>query len=121
MSIRIKSDKNLLDFIPIKNTSEKFEIIEKEDGIITIVIKRNSLFDRFIRKFVKKTPTTFSVDLDAFGSFVFNQIDGTKNIHEIGQIVKANFGEDCEPLYERLGGFCNLLKNNEFIYFKKVE
>ncbi len=119
MSLKIKSKKNLLDFVPIKSNNQKFEQVEKEDGLITIVIHRNSLFDKFIRKFIKKTPETFKVDLDVFGSFVYSRIDGTRNIFEIGQEVKAHFGEDCEPLYERLGAFCNLLKNNDFIVFRK--
>ncbi len=119
MALKIKSKKNLLDFVPIISDNAKFEKVEKEDGLITIVIHRNSPFDKFVRKFIKKTPETFKVDLDVFGSFVYSKIDGSKNIYELGQEVKEHFGEDCEPLYERLGGFCNLLKNNGFIVFKK--
>ncbi len=119
MTLKIKSKKNLLVFVPIKSDNAKFEQIEKEDGLITIVIHRNSLFDKFVRKCIKQTPNTFKVDLDEFGSFVYNNIDGTKNIYELGQEVKKRFGDDCEPLYERLGAFCNLLKNNDFIVFRK--
>ncbi len=119
MAIRIKSRKNLLDLIPAKSENKKFEQLTNENGLTTIVIHRNSPLDKFIRKFVKKTPLTFNVDLDEFGSFVYNIIDGQKDIYELGIDVKNHFGEDCEPLYERLGAFCNLLKNNDFIYFKK--
>ncbi len=118
LKLKIKSNRNLLDFVPIKSENPKFEQLEKEDGLITIVIHRNSLFDNFVRKFIKKTPETFNVDLDVFGSFVYSGIDGSKSIFEIGQEVKQHFGEDCEPLYERLGAFCNLLKNNDFIVFR---
>ncbi len=118
MSIRIKSSKNLLDLTPVKSENKKFEAITNEENLVTIIIHRNGIFDNFIRKFIKKTPLTFNVELDEFGSFVYTIIDGEKDIHALGILVKEKFGEDCEPLYERLGGFINLLKNNDFIYFK---
>ncbi len=119
MAIKIKSKQNLLDFVPIKSESEKFIFTKNENDLTTIIMKRNSPLDKFVRKFIKKTPETFTVDLDKFGSFIFEAIDGQKNIHTIGLEVKEQFGEDAEPLYERLGAFMNLLKNNNFIYFKK--
>ncbi len=119
MAIKVKSRKNLLDFVPVKNTNPKYESVKDEIGIITIKIHRNSLMDRFVRKFIKKTPLTFDVKLDEFGSFIYDIIDDKKNIYEIGEIVKEHFGEDAEPLYSRLGAFMNLLKNNNFIYFEK--
>lgn len=119
MAIRVRSKKNLLDFIPVKSNSTKFESTINKSNNIRIIIHRNSILDRFIRKFIKKTPLTFNVDLDDYGSFIYNSIDGTKTIYEIGNEVKEHFGDEVEPLYERLGAFCNLLKNNDFIYFKK--
>ncbi len=119
MPVKIKSKKNLLDFVPVKNESEKFSFVKNEKELITIVMKRNNPMDKFVRKFIKKTPETFKVDLDEFGTFVLESIDGNKDIFTIGKEVKEKFGEDAEPLYERLGAFMNLLKNNNFIYFKK--
>ncbi len=119
MSIRVKSKQNLLDFVPIKSKNTKYESIKNNDNLITIKIHRNGLVDRFVRKFIKKTPLTFDVQLDEFGSYIYDIIDDNKNIYELGILVKEHFGDDAEPLYERLGAFMNLLKNNNFIYFEK--
>lgn len=117
MAIKIKSKKNLLDFVPII-TNKNFDIVTKEDtGLSEIIMHRNSLMDKFVRVFIKKTPKTFVVSLDEYGSFVLSTIDGKRNIYEIGILCKNKFGDDVEPLYERLGAFCNLLKNNNFIKF----
>ena len=43
-----KKEENYLDYIPKK--SEKIHWIEKEDGLIQIVIYRNSLFEKIVRK-----------------------------------------------------------------------
>lgn len=116
MPIKIKSKKNLVEFIP-KKCQENLEVRYLEDGLVQIIILRNTIMDKFVRTFIKKTPETFIVNLDEYGSFVYNQIDGKKDIYEIGIVCKEHFGEDIEPLYERLGAFFNLLKNNKFITF----
>ena len=40
-----------------------------------------------------------------------------KTIYEISQLVKDEFKEESEPLYERLIQYINILKNNKFIEF----
>lgn len=115
-SLKIKSKDNLLDFIPQKN--EKFEFLVKEDNLVQIIIQRQNPLDKMVRIF-KKTPTEFKVDLDEFGSYAYLNIDGKKNIYEIGNLLLEHFGESIEPAHLRLGSFMNLLKNNNFIYFKK--
>ena len=51
------------------------------------------------------------------GSFIWNHIDGEKSIYEISQLIKDEFKEEAEPLYERLIQYMNILKNNKFIDF----
>jgi len=105
---------NFLDFIPKKSSKVKSQ--EREEGLIRLIVPRDSLMDRIVRKLFF-TPEAFKIDLDELGSFVWKQIDGQKTIYEIGQQLKEEFKEEAEPLYERLVQFMNILKNNEFIEF----
>ncbi|MCF6461814.1 PqqD family protein [Clostridium sp. Cult1] len=109
-----KKEENYLDYIPKK--SEKIHWIEKEDGLIQIIIYRNSLFEKIVRKLFF-TPDKYRIDLDRMGSFIWNHIDGQNTIYHISQLVKDEFKEEAEPLYERLIQYINILKNNKFIEF----
>lgn len=109
-----KKAQNYLDYIPKK--SEKIHWIEKEDGLTQIIIYRDSLFERIVRKLFF-TPDKYKIDLDKMGSFIWNQIDGEKTIYEISQLVKDEFKEEAEPIYERLIQYMSILKNNKFIEF----
>jgi coenzyme PQQ synthesis protein D (PqqD) len=107
-----KKEENYLDYIPEKSPNCKW--VDKEDGIVQIIVDRDSLFERIVRKLFF-TPESYKVDLDRIGSFIWNRIDGKRNLYDIGQLLKVEFGEDIEPLYERLIQYINILKNNKFI------
>lgn len=109
-----KKKENYLDYIPKK--SKEIDWREKENGLTQIIIYRDSLFDKLIRKLFF-TPEKYKVDLDHLGSFVWNLIDGEMSIYEISILVKDEFGEAAEPLYERLIQYMKILKNNKFIDF----
>jgi glutathionyl-hydroquinone reductase len=105
---------NFLDLVPKKSSKVKCE--QREEELIRLIVPRDSLVDRIVRKLFF-TPDAFKIDLDDIGSFVWRQIDGQKTIYEIGQQLKEEFKEEAEPLYERLVQFMNILKNNKFIEF----
>ncbi|MDK2800681.1 MAG: hypothetical protein PWP27_2171 [Clostridiales bacterium] len=116
MSQKIKKTDNFLDLIPVIKRNQSW--IKKENGLIEIIIPRNKILDRIVRIF-HKTPKVMRIELDKVGSCVWKNIDGKKNIEEIGKILKAEFGQEVEPLYQRLGTYINILKNNKFIVLKK--
>lgn len=109
-----KKSKNYLDYIPKHNIL--FPYVKKENGRIEVRMKNRGLLKRVTQVALKKPKYTY-IELDEFGSFVWEQIDGTASIYEIGQTVKARFGEKAEPLYERLSKFMQLLRRSEFIVF----
>ncbi|NLW22051.1 MAG: PqqD family protein [Tissierellia bacterium] len=111
---RNKKDRNYLDYIPKK--SDKVHWITKEGGLVQIIIYRDSLFERVVRKLFF-TPDKFRLDLDKMGSFIWKHIDGKNTLYEIAQLVKGEFQEEAEPLYERLIQYMNILKNNKLIDF----
>ncbi|HSH34729.1 PqqD family protein [Schnuerera sp.] len=107
-----KKEENYLDYIPKK--SDKIHWEEKEDGLVQIILYRDSLFEKIVRKLFF-TPDKYRIDLDNMGSFIWKEIDGQKTIYQISQLVKDEFKEEAEPLYERLIQYMNILKNNKFI------
>lgn len=113
---KIKKNDNLLALIPVMNSELKWRI--NEEGNVQMVIPRTKMLDTIVRKFIK-TPETMVIDLDEMGSFIWNQIDGKKSVGEIAIHLKEEFGEMVEPLYERLGIYLNILRNNKWIELNK--
>lgn len=111
--MRKKEDNNFLYYIP-KRRSKNIKWKSRDDGNITLIIERNSLLEKILT-FMFNTPGTITLDLDNLGSRVWSLCDGEKNIAEIGEIIKSEFGEEAEPIYERLVKFIQLLKNNSLI------
>ena len=68
---------------------------------------------RFFRR-----PRVSHIELDKTGSFVFPLIDGQRSVGDIALLVKEEFGDAADPLYERLIRYMQILRNNGFIYFK---
>lgn len=107
---------NFLDFVPVICESQKYE--EDEEGHIVICLERKSIYDKMARLIRKRTPKYSYFTLDDHGSFVWRQIDGLRNVYEIGKLVKEEFGDAAEPLYERLSKFIQILQMNQFIEYK---
>ena len=107
-----KKKQNFLDLIPIRN--EKFKWVTLENDIVQIQIERNSLLDRLVRP-IFKTPKVMKIDLDAYGSFIWKQIDGVQSMENIAKALLEKYGDEINPLYERLGKYINILRNNQFI------
>lgn len=108
------SNENYLERIPVRNPLLEWEA--DDNGIVTLEIENTGLYNRIAQKLFKK-PRVSYIHLDATGSFVWPLIDGEKNIIELGQFVKEEFGDSAEPLYERLAKFFQILESYNFISF----
>lgn len=80
-----------------------------EVGIVTIFEKQDHKIQRFFRKLNFKIPMNKKIELDEYSSAVFLEIDGKKNVKDIGINLEAKFGNKLNPLYERLLIFLNHL------------
>lgn len=89
-----------------------------DEGIITLDIENTGVFNRVAQKFFKK-PKVSHVHLDKMGSFVWPLLDGEKDIVAIGVLVKEHFGEEAEPLYERLAKYFQILDSYSFVEWKE--
>ncbi len=110
-----KKDENYLEKIPVR--SENLPWKTDDNGLITVEVENKGVMNKIAQKFFKK-PRISYIHLDKNGSFVWPLIDGEKNILEIGKYVEKEFGEEANPLYERLAQFFRILENNNFIYWK---
>ena len=83
----------------------KYEI--DENGIVTLLERQDHIIQRIFRKLKVKIPLYKRITFDEYSSEVFNQIDGNKTVKEIGEKLKEKYGDNVEPLYERLLVFLN--------------
>jgi hypothetical protein len=106
---------NFLERIPVRNPAFRWTTDDKE--IVTLEIDNKGFYNRIAQKLFKKPPITY-IHLDKTGSFVWPLMDGEKDIIELGVLVKKRFGEEAEPLYERLAKFFQILESYKFITFR---
>lgn len=104
--------KNYLEKIPARK--EGIDWDKNEDGKVTLHIKNTGLMNKIAQKLFKK-PEVSHIYLDEMGSFVWPILDGKMDIIAIGKLVKAEFGEKAEPLYERLAKYFQILDSYGFV------
>ena len=109
-----KKKENFLDYVPKHNSLYEFSTNEKKH--IEITVHNKGIFNKIAQIFFKR-PKTSRIELDEFGSFVWNCINGTASIYEIGMRVHEQFGEKAEPLYQRLSQYIQTLHNNGFVVY----
>ncbi|WP_196000667.1 PqqD family peptide modification chaperone [Clostridium sp. 1001271B_151109_B4] len=78
-----------------------------DNGIVTIFEKQDHKIQRFFRKLKFRIPLYKEIAFDEISSAVFLDIDGNKTVKEIGENLVKRFGDEVEPLYERLLVFIN--------------
>lgn len=109
-----KKKENYLDYIPA--ISERNTWDAGESGKVTVHMVHRGFYAWIAQKFFQR-PRVSHIDLDAMGSFIFRHIDGRRTVGEIAELVRAEFGKDAEPLYDRLVKYMQILRNNGFIYY----
>lgn len=122
-----KEKKNYLDFIPFQNVKSEYDdsaSISENDGSdareyreIMLCVENKGFFNSIAQKCFKK-PRVTKVHLDKMGNFIWPLIDGKKSIYDIASYVKEEFGDEAEPLYERLTMYMKILENYGFIGYK---
>ena len=87
--------------------SDGLEYEVSADNIVTILEKQEHKVQKFFRKLRFKIPEYKKISLDEYGSWIFLQIDGKKNVKDLGESLEAKYGDKVHPLYERLLPFLN--------------
>lgn len=105
---------NLLKLVPVRNI--KWD--KNEEGLVVLLKPkiRNPFFAKHILPRLRHP--YYKVKLDSVGSFVWERCDGRLTVQEVADDMKAKFGEQVEPLYDRLNLFLQSLEKNRFIFYK---
>ncbi len=112
----MKEKKNYMDFIPCRNPLYAWDM--DEAGIVTVHVKNKGFYHLLAQRLFGR-PRVSHILLDLYGSFVWQQLDGSKTIFEISGLVQEKFGQDAEPLLERLVEYFRILYRNRFIGYGK--
>ncbi|SFD55575.1 Coenzyme PQQ synthesis protein D (PqqD) [Bacillus sp. OV194] len=113
---RKKTKKNLLKMIP--QFKQGIHTETRKDDKVYLMIPRTNPIERLSIRFLKQ-PSFFPVKLDALGTFVAAQIDGTKKIEDIAAGLERAFGEEAAPVVPRLAKFIEMLEMNDWIIWRE--
>lgn len=105
---------SLYDLVPIKNPTIYWEMTPA--GYIRLQVEERG-FVSTCKKLITGAPVTSQIVLDKFGSFIWVKMDGRHTVEEIGTMLYQQFGEETEPLEERLEDHFSALRRHRLIVF----
>lgn len=106
---------NFLERVPCISADVKWSA--DENGNVTLAIENKGAMKRITQVLLKKPKISY-IHLEKYGSFIFPLIDGEATLIDIGKRVEERFGDECQPLYERLAQYFKTLEANKFIILK---
>jgi hypothetical protein len=112
-----KKKLNYLEMTPFAIYSH--EINSK--GNIDVLVPRftDKVFGKLLQPRLKNK--YIKANLDEFGSATWLFIDGNNSVTRIGELLTEKFGEQIQPVYDRLTLFLTQLYNAGFISFNELE
>lgn len=108
----MKNNQNFLDYVFKINDDLVWNLDEKEQVIVDM--ENKGFTNRIAQKFFKK-PAVSHITLEGMGSFIFTCIDGKRSVYDIGLLLHDKFGDEAEPLYERLSVYMKHLEELKYI------
>lgn len=114
MSDKNKKAPNYLEFVPVPAKNLKYETV---DGKVTIFQENKGVFNYIAQKLWHK-PRVSQIHLDEMGNFIWPLMDGERDIMAIAALIKEEFGEKAEPLYNRAVQYFKTLVSYGFVEFK---
>lgn len=106
---------NYLNYIPTK--VDTFSWDKDDSGIVTIYIENKKIFQRITQKLLGK-PKVSQIHLERYGSFIWQQIDGSRSVMDIAELADKEFGEEIHPLYERIASYFDILERSGFVHMQ---
>ena len=108
----MKTKDNFLDFIYEINNDLAWTRLESGEVIVDM---ENKGFTNRLAQLIFKKPKVSHITLEGMGSYIFTCINGERSVYEIGQLVQSEYGDEAEPLYERLSVYMKQLENLGFV------
>ncbi len=112
-----KTTLNLMEMTPCPLYKHE----ETEEGLINVLVPRFT--DKFLGKYLQpRLPNKYiKANLDEFGTAVWRLMDCKKKVREISNLLYEKFGEEIQPVDERLSLFVSNLYSNDFITFYELK
>ena len=110
--MRVNKDFNYLDYVPRKIENIEYSVNESGNGVLRI---ENTGFYNVLARKLFKRPKYSNIELEEYGTFIWEFIDGKNTIYDISLKVKNNFGEKAEPLYERICKYFSIMADNKLV------
>jgi hypothetical protein len=107
---------NYLELTPVRNYDHEVE----NNGLVYVLVPKFDIkfLDKIMSGFIKSR--FFKAKLDEFGTETWLEIDGTKSVQMISEHLHQKFGDNINPVNERLTKFLSQLHNYNFITFKEL-
>ena len=102
---------NLLDLVP--HRLREFDV--DAEGLVTVNVPRFKPGWMAHHLLPRWNHPNIRTKLDAVGSFVWLQCDGATHTGEIADRLRDRFGEDVEPVHDRLKLFLQLMTRRTWI------
>ena len=111
MTKEVKESANLLDYMPVRVV----EWEKREDELVTLLRPKfsNKLFKKYLLPRMRQP--YYKIYLDTFGSYVWTHCNGSTTIGKIGEKLQQEFGQEVEPVYDRLALYIRQLVKARFI------
>ncbi|MCX8107044.1 MAG: PqqD family protein [Ignavibacterium album] len=111
------SEVNYLELTPVRNYNHIVEDINK----VSVLIPRftNKILVKYLVPRLKSPD--IKVKLDKFGSAAWLKADGNNNVQTICDELLSEFGDEINPVVERVTKFYSQLYQYQFISFKELK
>lgn len=108
---------NYLDRVPCRNPELGFTT--DDEGLVTLLVEWKGFYYRLSQKLFHK-PRVSQIHMDAYGSFLWSQIDGKKDVMELVNAFDQQF-DSPEKSMARVIKFLETMKEEKFIYYRGME
>lgn len=105
-----KQPENVLTMVPEYNRD--FEHVDDRVVLFEPKFKNKWLVKHLLPRM--KQPH-YKIHLDEYGTFVWNRINGRRTVLDIAVQLEKVYGDQVEPVHERLGMFINMLAQRKYI------
>ena len=113
---KINSSINYLELTPKRTYDHEVE----DSGKVSVLVPKfkNKFLVNFLAPRLKMP--YIKAKLDDFGSLTWIEMDGTKNVQSISQLLIDKFGDEVQQVNERLTKFLTQLYQYNFITFNEI-
>ena len=112
MAKKQKISPNYFDGVPHRRENRPWRI--KEDGLVEVDMENTGFYHFIAQKFFHK-PRVSHIALDAYGSVVWQSINGRNTVMDIIHIMEKEFPDEKDRMLDRVVTYLATLQRNGFI------